>query len=68
MRQRIFWAIVIAATLLGSLAITATIVWQWPNSEIKRELVRAFGDALLIAGFIAATVDQYVKRRLLWET
>src|SRR5437870_4022226 len=67
MHRWLFWLIVFGAMILGSAAIVASVS-LFRGQEVKRELLRGFGEALLIAGFIAATVDQYVKRRLLWET
>lgn len=68
MRPWVFWLVTIGAMVLGGAAIVATILSDFYCHEVARELARAFGEALLIAGFIAITVDQYVKRRLLWET
>ena len=68
MRKAIFWLVTIGAMVLGSTSIAATVVLHFYGHGVTRELVRAFGEALLIAGFIAVTVDQYVKGRLLWET
>jgi hypothetical protein len=67
-KQPLFGVITVGAIVLGVVGIGATVLSNFHEYEVTRELVRALGEALLIAGFIAVTVDQYVKKRLLWET
>jgi hypothetical protein len=67
-KQPLFWVITVGAILGGAVLIAATILSQFYGHAIIRELARAIGEALFIAGFISVTVDQFVKGRLLKET
>jgi hypothetical protein len=67
-RQSLFWLITVGAMVLGSAIIGVTTLSYFHGREVLRELVRPFGEAALIAGFLAVTVDQYVKERLLKES
>lgn len=68
MRRWGFAAIMACAMLLGIAAIVVSVMSRFWGHEVTRETVRDLGEALVIGSFIAVTVDQYVKRKLLWET
>src|SRR6266566_763165 len=62
-RETGFWLITITALALGCFCIFASFHWGFQGQE----LVRSFGEALFIAGFIAITVDRYMKWKMLHE-
>jgi hypothetical protein len=66
-RKAIFWMVAIGAMVLGIAAIMATVRSHFYGHEVTREFVRAIGEAMFIAGFLAVTVDRYVKWYLLRE-
>jgi len=66
-QQAVFWGFV-GVALAGGIALTVlTVCSHFYGHEVTREVVRALGEALLIAAFIAATVDRYAKDRILRE-
>lgn len=66
LRMYSFWIRLIAALDLGSFAIFASLYWSF-SWYVEAELARSFGEALIIAAFIASIVDRYMKWRLLHE-
>jgi hypothetical protein len=62
-REWIIWPVGIGAMLAGAFGIFAAFHWSFAGHE----LVDRFGEALLIAGFLSMTVDQYVKKKMLQE-
>ncbi len=62
-QERSFWPIGVGALVIGAFAIYASLHWYFPAQEI----VKSFGEALFISGFLSITVDRYVKWRMLHE-
>src|SRR5579863_8040968 len=63
-----FGLVTIGAILLGAIGMATSIRYDFYGHQATREFARAISEALIIAGFIAVTVDRYVKERLLKET
>jgi len=62
LRQRYFWLVIAAIGVLGAWLLTGLGV-----PAFFGEFRLAFGHALLISAILAATVDRYVKHKLVWE-
>jgi len=62
-REWIIWPVSLGAMVLGTFGIFAALHWSFPGHELADRL----GEALFIAGFLAMTVDQFVKRKMLHE-
>src|SRR5260370_24961151 len=60
----VFWLVTAGVALLGIFLISLATAFGFDGHPVVRELTRAFGEAFVVAAFIAATVDQYVKRGL----
>jgi len=60
----VFWLATISVALLGIGLISFATVFDFYGHQVPRELTRAFGEALVVASFIASTVDQYIKHGL----
>jgi hypothetical protein len=60
----LFYVITISVLLLGAAAISLSWYWQ---KEGSLKILEAFGEAMLIAGFLSLTVDRYIKREMLDE-
>jgi hypothetical protein len=61
----VFWLVTSGVALLGILLISLATAFGFHDHPVIRELTKGFGEAFVIAAFIAATVDQYVKRGLI---
>lgn len=59
-----FWLVTVVVAVLGILLIWLATALGFGGHQVVRELTRAFGEAFVVAAFIAATVDQYVKHGL----
>src|SRR6266478_887173 len=62
-REWIIWPVTIGAMIVGAFGIFASSHWIFPGQELAKGL----GEALFIAGFLAMTVDQYVKKKMVRE-
>jgi hypothetical protein len=60
----VFWLVTISVTLLGIGLISLATAFDFYGHQVTRELTRAFGEAFVVAAFIASTVDQYIKHGL----
>src|SRR6266849_5798811 len=60
----VFWLVTVSVALVGIGLISLATVFDFYGHQVPRELTRAFGEALVVASFIASTVDQYIKRGL----
>jgi hypothetical protein len=60
----VFWLVTTVVGLLGIGLILLGTYLGFYGHPIIRELTRALGEALVVAAFIAMTVDQYIKRGL----
>lgn len=60
----VFWLVTAGIALFGIGLISLGTAFDFYGHHVARELTRAFGEAFVVAAFIAATVDQYVKHRL----
>jgi len=63
-QERYFWAIVIAVIVAG---VVLLVLHFHLANETQKQMAASFGEALLIAGILAATVDQFVKFRVIRE-
>lgn len=61
-REWLFWAVVLVIGLLGIWLIAG-----WRLAVVEEHFRLALGHALLIAAILAAIVDPFVKKRLVWE-
>lgn len=61
----VFWIVTIGVALLGFGLISLAAISGFYGHQITRELTRAIGEALVVAAFIAGTVDQYIKHGLI---
>lgn len=64
MPSRVFWTVTSALAIVGIGLISAAAISGFFGNQVLRELARALGEAFVVAAFIAATVDQYVKHGL----
>jgi hypothetical protein len=60
----VFWLVTVGVALLGIFLISLATAFGFYGHQVVRELTRAFGEAFVVAAFIAATVDQYTKHGL----
>jgi hypothetical protein len=66
-QEQYFWLIVFVLFLVGIFLISLRFRLTAETLKPFGEMSGAFGEALLIAGILAATVDQFVKFRLIRE-
>jgi len=60
----VFWLVTVGVAAFGIGLISLATAFGFYGHQVVRELTRAFGEAFVVAAFIAATVDQYVKHGL----
>lgn len=66
-REKYFWLIIAAIIIVGVLLIIVRFGIEDVRLKPRAEMIGAFGEALLIAGILALTVDQFVKFRVIRE-
>ena len=64
MPRWVFWLVTAGVALLGIFLISLATAFGFDGHPVVHELTRSFGEAFVVAAFIAATVDQYVKHGL----
>jgi hypothetical protein len=66
-REKYFWLIIGLIFLFGASLIVFRFRFTDPTQKPVGEMLGAFGEALMISGVLAATVDQFVKFRVIRE-